>query len=373
MKQYEAIIVGGGIGGASLAYFLTELGMTKVLILEKEEQPGYHATGRSAGALVEFDLEPLVLRMIQLGGSFLKRPPDGFCEHPILDPVGVLMMFQGELWVKAQGMIPAMTEGGTQVLPLTPAQVAAQYPVIDPASLDGALLITDGGHLDVHELLWSYIRHAKSRGAELRCGEEVKSVIVDNGRAAGVTTGSGTYFGQWVVDAAGPWATRIREMAGPTAVQVTPKRRTVITFTPPEGMDVRRWPFCANISQSVYFSTESAGLLASPMDEEPMDPCDARPDELGVAMAIEYLKGVAPTLVPRSLKHKWAGLRTFSPDDGMVIGEDPDLKGFFWLAGLGGSGIEASPAVGRIGAQLLVQGRSDLWPAESLSPARFTR
>jgi D-arginine dehydrogenase len=127
----------------------------------------------------------------------------------------------------------------------------------------------------------------------------------------------------------------------------------------------------ADLSHELYFSTESAGLLASPMDEDPMEPCDAHPDELVVAQTIERLKQLTPQLVPKSITHKWAGLRTFAPDQVIVVGEDPFMKGFFWLAGQGGSGIESSPAFGQIASDLIVDGHTELIDIQSISPMRF--
>ena len=111
--------------------------------------------------------------------------------------------------------------------------------------------------------------------------------------------------------------------------------------------------------------------MASPMDEDPMEPCDARPDELVVAKTIERLKYLTPRLTPKSITHKWAGLRTFAPDNIMVVGEDPVLKGFFWLSGQGGAGIETSPAVGQIASELILDGHTRLMDAQVISPARF--
>ena len=126
-----------------------------------------------------------------------------------------------------------------------------------------------------------------------------------------------------------------------------------------------------NESHGLYFTPEAGGFMASPMDEEPSPPCDARPDDLGVALAVDRLEKQAPRLAPRTLRRNRAGLRTFSPDRGFVVGEDPLLKGFFWLAGQGGSGIETSPAVGRVAADLIVDGHTELIDPALLEPARF--
>jgi D-arginine dehydrogenase len=136
-------------------------------------------------------------------------------------------------------------------------------------------------------------------------------------------------------------------------------------------METRDWPLAADLSHDLYFSPESSGMLASPMDEDPMEPCDARPDELLVARTVEKLEQLAPRLAPRSITRKWAGLRTFASDQAMVVGEDPVVKGFFWLSGQGGSGIETSAAVGRIASDLIVDGGTDIMDADRISPMRF--
>lgn len=122
---------------------------------------------------------------------------------------------------------------------------------------------------------------------------------------------------------------------------------------------------------SLYFKPESGALLASPMDETPSPPCDARPAEEDMALAVHRLQTLAPGIAPRAFRRKWAGLRTFSPDRLPVVGHDPEVDGFFWLAGQGGWGIETSPALGRLAAELMVEGRSQSPDAEALSPRRF--
>lgn len=372
-SRFDAIIVGCGIAGASIAYFLAERGMRDVLILEREEQPGYHATGRSAAVLVEFDLVPTVQQLKILGAQFLRNPPQGFSENPLLRQSGILIMLQAPLWELGQQMVAGLRAAGVVVALLSKEEVVSVVPVVSSENFDGALFFSEDGHVDVHELLWSYLRHAKHRGAQLRLAEEVKGLKVGQGRCEGVITSTGEYLSHWVIDAAGAWAGKIRAFGGPSSVQLTPYRRTIITFAAPAGLEVNAWPLTADLSHQLYFSPESGGLLASPMDEEPMEPCDARPDELVVAETIERLKQLTPRLVPKSILRKWAGLRTFAPDQAMVIGEDPALKGFFWLSGQGGAGIETSAAVGQIAADLIEKGRTDLMDVLAISPARFSQ
>ncbi len=369
--RFEVIIVGCGIAGASLAYFLAERGMTDVLILEREDQPGYHATGRSAGVLVEIDPVPSILSLKLLAAPFLRDPPSGFAERPLLERSGILTLFHGPMWETMSQLVPGLEAYGVGIRILSPPEILERIPALKSGFFDGGLLLTDDGHIDVHELLWSYLRHARGRGVALRTGIEVKDILVERGRCAGVITDGGWIRARWVVNAAGAWAARIAVLAGAAPIQLTPLRRTIISFDSPGSIDARAWPLVVNYSHLLYFSPEAGGLYASPMDEDPSEPCDARPDDRAVAQTLDRLGRQAPALVPRTLRRKWAGLRTFAPDQGLVVGEDPLLRGFFWLAGQGGAGIETSPAVGQIAADLLVDGRTERLDAASVGPDRF--
>jgi D-arginine dehydrogenase len=370
-QSFDAIIIGCGIAGASLAYFLAERGMTDILILEREEQPGYHATGRAAGVLVELDFVPSILELKILGGKFLRNPPDGFSEYPLLRQSGILIMFKGQMWDSVQQMIPGMRQAGVVVEALSHEEVMSVIPVVCSKNFDGAVLLSEDGHIDANQLLWSYIRNARRRGARLHLKDEVHGIKLEQGRVSGVKTAAGEYRSPLVINASGAWAGNIRKLMGQTPVQLTPLRRTIITFAAPEGMETKDWPLAADLSHDLYFSPESSGMLASPMDEDPMEPCDAHPDELVVAQTVERLKQFTPHLAPRSIINKWAGLRTFAPDHAMVVGEDPVVKGFFWLSGQGGSGIETSAAVGQIASDMIVDGHTEIMDASRISPMRF--
>ncbi|MBX3027163.1 FAD-binding oxidoreductase [bacterium] len=370
-RAYEVVIVGGGIAGASLAYFLTARGLRDVLLLEREAQPGHHSTGRSAAVAVEWDPIPALQALKTQGAAFLRQPPADFASAPLLRPTGILVVCEEPVWSAVRAQVPAVVAGGTRVEPQSAAEVLARVPALDPARVAGGVFLPDDGHIEVHELLWAYLRGAAQRGAERVCGVTVRGVRSAGGRVAGVSTSAGEVEARWVVDAAGAWAGVVAAQAGASPIPLTPCRRTIITFAAPDGLAVRDWPLVEHASQHVYFAPESGGLFASPMDEEPLAPCDATPDELAIATAAERVACVAPRLAPRHIRRAWAGLRTFSPDRVLVVGEDPLLPGFFWLAGQGGCGIETSGAVGAIAADLLLDGRTQRFDAGLLAPGRF--
>ena len=245
----------------------------------------------------------------------------------------------------------------------------ARVPALAPDRFAGAALVPGDGAIDVHALLWAYLGHARRRGAEHRFGAEVRAIRVDGGRVAGVVTDDGEIAARWVVNAAGAWAGRIGALAGATPIALVPHRRTIVVFD--VGVDVRGWPLVHSDQDHIYFAPESGGLKLSPMDEDAMEPCDARPDDVVIAAGFERLRELAPALVPRTIRRKWSGLRTFAPDRVPVAGEDPRVAGFFWLAGQGGCGIETSPAMVAIAADLLVDGRTSRFDAQLLTPQRF--
>ncbi len=370
-SRYDVIIIGTGIAGASLAHFLAERGVTDVLLLEREDQPARHATGRSASVLVELDPDATLQGLKMLGGRFLREPPPGFAEHPLVDRRGVLLLFREPAWSAIRQVAPAIEQAGIRIELLSVQEAIVRTPVLSPAAFDGAAFLPDNGQIDVHQLLSSYLHHAKRRGVEQHCDTEVRGIRVEGGRCTGVVTGAGEIRAQWVVNAAGAWAGALGQLAAAAPITFTPYRRTIITFAAPEDLDVARWPLVQSEVHQLYFRPEADGFLLSPMDETAMAPCDPPVDELIIAEALERLAGLAPRLVPRALRRKWAGLRTFSPDRVPVVGEDPLRRGFFWLAGQGGCGIETSPAMGQIAADLIAFGKTDRFDVSALSPARF--
>jgi D-arginine dehydrogenase len=372
-KEFEVIIVGGGIAGASLAYFLTERGVADVAVLERESQHGYHSTGRSAATLVEKDPIAPVQQLKALGGKFLRNPPPGFSDNALLNPCPVMILYRRQHIAATDAAIETLRRDRIAFEALNSAEAMERVPALTLDQADRAIVLTADGRIDVHELLTSYLRHARTRGAVIRTSCEVKDVVVEGGHCRGVVTDKETLNARWVVDAAGAWAGIIAQMAGATDIRMEPRRRTIVTFAAPAGTSVSGWLFIISEADQIYFAPESGGLMLSPMDQQPIAPCDAQPDDEVIAAAMERLRALAPTIVPRALKRKWSGLRTFSPDSIPVVGEDPRVKGFFWLAGQQGFGIESSPAMGQIAADLLVRGKTESFDASILSPMRFEK
>ncbi len=366
------VIVGAGIAGASLAHFLAEAGQSSVLVVEREARPAHHASGRSAEALVEVELDPIWQPLLDESARFFRRPPPAVAGRSLVSATGIVnLVDEGERAALAAA-IPALHQKGIAIELLSPRDTLARLPFISERDFAGAMFLPESGRLAVGALVAGYLGAARSRGVELWLDTEVVAVETAAGRVSAVETSRGRVACRVLVSAAGAWAGGLAQLAGATAIELVPMQRTVVSFDAPPGFATEGLPLLSYDARGVYLATEGRGLIASPMDEEPVAPCDAAPHPAQIQLALERLGRLAAALVPREIRSARAGLRTFAPDRRLVIGEDPARPGFFWLAGQGGTGIETSPAVGRLAAELLTRGAiadSDL--AAALSPARF--
>jgi D-arginine dehydrogenase len=259
---------------------------------------------------------------------------------------------------------------------MTTKQSLGLCPVLrEDAAVEG--IYEEGAHdVDVHALHQGYLRLLRQNGGQILTDTEVTALQPERGKWH-LTTGAGNLTATTVVNAAGAWADEIARLAGVDAIGLQPMRRTAVLVPGPEGMKIDAWPMVIDIAERFYFKPDAGAIFLSPADETPSPPCDVQPDELDVAIAIDHVER-ATTLSIKRVQSKWAGLRTFAPDRTIVAGFAPEAKGFFWLAGQGGYGIQTAPAMGELAAALV---RGEGVPAHAakcgvkaseLSPARFT-
>jgi D-arginine dehydrogenase len=246
------------------------------------------------------------------------------------------------------------------VLPLVPdaelldtARCREAFPLLRPETVERGMYEPRALAIDVAALHQGFVRGARINGAEIVRDAEVRS-LDHRGDAWSVTTGDGTtHRAPVVVNAAGAWADVVAAAAGVDPVGLRPLRRTIFMVASPLGEASRVLPNCSDVDESFYANPEGAQFLCSPADETPSPPCDAKPDELEIARAIESINA-ATTIGVRSVASSWAGLRTFAPDRNFVVGDDPQAPGFFWLAGQGGYGIQTAPATARLSAAMVL-------------------
>jgi sarcosine oxidase subunit beta len=373
----DVVIVGGGCMGASTAYHLARLGITDVVLLEREPLLGTGSTGRNAGGVRhQFSSEANVrlsvesIRLIrhfaeQVGGEV------DFHQHGYL-----FLLNTSESVAQFTSQVAMQRRLGVAVELLSPGQAAALAPGLNVDGVLGASFCADDGIADPHGVTQGLAAAARRMGVEIRCGAEVTGIDVTNGRVTAVRTATGTIATPVVVDAAGPYAGRVGALAG-VDVPVLPQRRHIFIAEPAERGAWERAPLQVPASRimvidfetTFYFHREGAGVLFGMADP------DERPGfDLTVNwLVLERIFGVAsrrlPALVEAGIAHAWAGLYEMSPDGMPFIGPDPRLRGFFLIAGFSGHGFQHSPAAGRVLADL-VAGRD---PGFDVSPFAVER
>lgn len=372
---YDYVIVGAGIAGVSLAYRLPE--EAHVLVLERESHAAYHSTGRSAAMFVETYGTETIRALTVAGNDFFSHPPAGFSDQPILLPRGVLYVGTAEQQGLLDSQYQDWHEQGLDVSRLSAEEALAMVPCLDPAQLAGALYDGQGQDMDVHALHQGFLKGAQAKGVKLRLDTEVLSAKWD-GECWEVQLNSEptTLRTRVLVNAAGAWADTLAERCGVQALGIQPKRRSAFLFSPPEGVDHREWPAVIDIGEEFYFKPDAGMLLGSPANADDVDAHDVVAEELDVATGIYRIEERTQLRIRRP-SHTWAGLRSFAPDGELVIGQDAQCSGFFWLAGQGGYGIQTAAGASLLAASLLQ--KQDL--PESLkalkidpavvSPARF--
>lgn len=364
MIRADIAIVGAGMAGASLAAEVGG-GGRRVVLIEAESRPGYHATGRSAAFWSETYGGPAVQPLTTASGAYLWN--GGF-----LRDRGALHIADGEGAAELARMAAAFAGTGVALDPVDRAGLAAVLPGLAPG-WDAGLAEPTCADIDVAALHADYLARARRAGTILLADAAVQAMDREQGGWR-IETRAGPVLADIVVNAAGAWATDVAAMAGARRIAITPFRRTMvqIAIDPPASADL---PLVIDALGRFYFKPEAGGRLwLSPHDEVPSAPCDAAPEEIDVAVAIDRFErlGIGRVL---AREHAWAGLRSFAPDRAPVYGFDDRAPGFFWFAGQGGFGIQTAPAAAWLGAALLTGGAVPdavhAIDAERYSPARF--
>ncbi len=363
MVTVDVVVIGGGIAGVAAAAHLAE-GGARVALVERETALAQHTTGRSAAQYLENYGGPLNTKLTLASRA-------GFTAGPFLSPRAMLTIGTAE---HADALAHLAAEGarrGASTRVIAGAEALANCEVLRPDAAAGAVLEPDAADIDVALLHQDFVRRLRALDGAIVTG--AGAVIPQR------TPGGDWAVGEWhapvVVNAAGAWADEVAVAAGVSPLGLTPLRRTAFIVPGPPGCG--RWPLVYAYGDGFYFKPEAGeNLLCSPVDETPSEPCDALPEPIDIARAIEAINE-ATTLAVRHVRRSWAGLRTFSPDRNPVMGFDPDAAGFFWLAGQGGTGIQTAPAQGLVTAALVLTGRlpdeltSVGLEAATLAPDRF--
>jgi D-arginine dehydrogenase len=345
-KHFDIIVIGAGIAGASIAAHLAE--HKTVAVLEMEDRAGYHTTGRSAASYEPNYGPPPMLAFTRASADFFINPPSGFSDGPLLVP-------RASLFIEAQGQKEFTTKLlalGSGLEEISEAEAFKHFSILRPSYAKRIFLDPQTGDLDVDLLHRGYLKLMKSRGGELVCNAEVKSITRRNSLWH-VVTPTGEFIGETIVNAAGAWGDVVAKLAGVASIGLIPKRRS-IGVIPVDGIvGAADFPMVTDVAETWYAKPQSGKMIVSSADATPVDPHDAYADDMAIAEGIERLMN-ATTLEVERLDHSWGGLRTFTPDGSPAVGFDPHADGFFWLVGQGGYGIQSAPALSRTAAAMVL-------------------
>jgi D-arginine dehydrogenase len=360
-------IVGAGIAGASLAWRLAAHG--SVRLLEAEDQPGLHSTGRSAAMFMASYGPPQVRALTRASRAFYAAPPAGFTETPLLAP-------RGALYVAWTGQQECSMPSGTRCRPAAPkcfawgrprrwracrccARKACSAPSSSPTPWTSTCTRC------TRATCAARAARAPGCGAAPHCSTRAAK---HGAWRIGLSDGR-TLRARVLVNAAGAWADEVAQRAGLAPLGLQPRRRSAFIFDAPAGTDHRHWPTVAGIDESWYFKPDAGQLLGSPANADPVPPHDVQAEELDIATGIARIEA-ATTLAIRRPRRVWAGLRTFAPDGELVVGFDAHAEGFFWLAGQGGYGIQSAAGVAELAAALPLTCAIGAKPAPATRPSR---
>jgi D-arginine dehydrogenase len=371
--MYDYIVVGAGIAGASVAYELAPCGT--VCLIEAESRPGFHATGRSAALFAPSYGGPEIRAITRASRAFFDRPPQGFCEYPLLTARGCLYIARAEQSTRLKRMVDTIRGSGGGVAIIDVKEAMTLVPLIRAEYLAAAASDSNAMDIDVDALHQGFLRGARNAGAKLRTGTKASSIKRRHG-VWSIDLNDEVVSAPILVNAAGAWADELAEACGARRLGLQALRRTALLIDAPAGVNIRHWPAVIDADEEFYFKPEGAQLLLSPADEIPQLPGDAYPAELDVAIGVDRVQAALDIDV-RRVSRSWAGLRTFSADRVPVVGFDPQIKGLFWCAGQGGYGIQTAPALARAAAALAKHEKlpadvvAEGLTATDLSPHRF--
>ena len=358
MIEFDVIIVGGGIAGASIGAEIS--GKRRTLILEAENQCGYHSTGRSAAFYLESYGGSDVAKLTLASRDFLGRPPRDFSENGFL-------RIRGDLHVTRDSLPQMPSTIETRIVER--AELEQLIPGLRPV-WRRALFEPGCADIDVSALHAAYLRQFRLNGGRVHTGAKLVRAK-RRARSWALTLEDGaTLSASVLVNAAGAWADTVAEAADVRPLGIEPLRRTMVQLQVGRS-GLKDLPLVDDAQGTFYFKGErDNSLWLTPHDEIPSEPCDVQPEEMDVALAIDRFQKVVDWPVQR-VERTWAGLRSFAPDRLPVYGFDTSVRSFFWCAGQGGFGIQTSPAAAKMAAAVLLE--EDASPSVAhIDPALFS-
>ena len=367
-KTIDAVVIGAGIIGASMAYHLSEAGL-KVLVLEKEEIPGAGATAAAVGGIRAIFDNELDIRYALETRASMPSFKERFGWDPEYRKHGYLYTARKKPTLEEYRRKAEIGEKhDTGLRMLTPDEVSDVAPVLDMNGVIGGMFGPQDGYCDPYGVMMGFLSAARRNGARISYRTRVTGVNTGGGRITGVTTDRGEVSCATLVNCAGPFARKVAAMAG-LDIPARPHRRYVfVTGAFPQLP--KTTPLVIDQDNLFYFRPESGVVVMSGMEEEPDEPDDT-------AVRWERSEGVAEKALKcvqvfreAGFARAWAGMRTITPDCRAILGPTP-VDGFFLACGFSGHGVCQCVPAGRVVAEYITKGRSETLPIEPYFLERF--
>jgi sarcosine oxidase subunit beta len=369
----DVVIIGSGVVGSSVAYHLAQAGCTNVLVVEREPHQGKGSTGKSMGGVRAQFTTPVNIQMSLYSINFFAKF-DEIVGHPAdYRAHGYLFCATNEKHLEylKTNRERQIALGLKNVELITPADILNMVPQLRIDDIVGGTFCPTDGFVDPHSVMMGFMLNAREIGVRLWLDTLVTGINVENNQISGVETTRGLVTTRTVVNAAGAWAAEVARMAG-VELPVEPLRRQLV---PTEAFDLlpARFPMVIDMSTGFHFRREGKGILMAWNDpkETPGFKTDFEPSF--VETILTHAAARVPCLAEAQVnpRRAWAGLYEMTPDHHAIIGPAPDVRGLYFANGFSGHGVMHAPASGRITADLILHGRSDIIDASQLSLERF--
>jgi len=369
----DVVIIGSGIVGSSVAYHLAQAGCSNVIVVEREAHQGKGSTGKSMGGVRAQFSTPVNIQMSKYSIDFFSKF-DEVVGHPAdYRSHGYLFCATNEnhlAYLKANRERQNAL-GVTNVEWVTPGDIVKMVPQLRVDDILGGTFCPTDGFVDPHSVMMGFMLNAREKGVRLSLDTQVTGIEVENDQVKRVLTSRGPVAANVVVNAAGPWAAEVAKMAG-AELPVEPLRRQLVPTEPFDRLP-KRFPMIIDMSTGFHFRREGKGILLAWNDPDETPGFKTDFDETFVEKILTHAASRVPVLAEAEVnpRRAWAGLYEMTPDHHAIICPAPNVEGLYFVNGFSGHGVMHSPASGKVAADLILQGHSDLIDSRQLSVKRF--
>jgi len=369
MSGYDPriLIIGGGIVGISIAYFLAKRGQNNIVLLERDLL-AQASTGLCVGGIRQQFSHPANILLSQETIHLLRCFENEFDTKIAFHQAGYLFLTKEQPnWEAFITCVKIQRQHGVPVQVLSPEEIKHRWPYIEIKGLKGGIFGPEDGYVDPYDLTMAIANKTRKMGVTIQERTEVTGIHAKNGQVYGVETAKGYLSSKVIINAAGAWGGEIARMAG-IHLPVQPYRRQVFITKAVDTLP-RPVPMIIDQDTQFYIRGYAPGILIgmTDLDEKPSfhTHVDRSFMEKVTAAALERI----PVLEDAEILRGWGGLYAMTPDENPIIGEIPGIKGFFCAAGFSGHGFQHGPAVGRILSEIIADGTTPF----NLRPFRYDR